>query len=47
MNVLVDERIDEGYYNNQYVIFRKGNQVISFRMADVSKEEVIEYYLNK
>ena len=47
MNVLEDERIDEGFYNYNYVVFRKDNIVVSFRRADVPMEEVIEYYLGK
>lgn len=47
MNVLEDKRIDEGFYNYNYVIFRKDNLVVSFRRVDVPMDEVIEYYLSK
>ena len=47
MNVLEDERIDEGYYNYDYVVFKKDNMVVSFRRSDVPMEDVIDYYLSK
>lgn len=46
MKILDLPIVDKGFYNDQYVICIKDNEVVTFRIADVDKEEVIQYYFN-
>lgn len=46
MKVLEDERINEGYLSDEYVIFRKDNQIVSFKTHQSDVKDVLDYYLN-
>lgn len=44
MNKLESNHIDQGYYNDQYVVCLKDNEILSFRITEIPKEEIIHYY---
>lgn len=44
MNKLESNHIDQGYYNDQYVVCLKDNEILSFRITEIPKEDIIHYY---